>query len=170
MELKYGLLVLGLILCIVGGAYATGTGPDDITNDLTNLIGVVTNHNTDTDQAPVSTDPGTSATNGTETPVSASTTSDVSADNVDNNVVTSIQKPVYAEQGPNTPIMIQNGDNPLISGNYGGPSNPPRIIVPGENLSGNYGGPGNPHGGTIIPGQNPGNYGGPSHPGISITP
>lgn len=162
MKLKYGLFVLALIVCIVGGAYATGTGPDDITNDLTNLIGAITNHNSADEQAPITTDPANSANNAV-TPESASATSDALADNINNNVIASVQTPVYTEQGPNTPIIIGNNGDTLINGNYGGPIKPNGTIIPGQN-SGNYGGPSNPHGGIVNPGQNSGNYGGPSNP------
>ena len=48
MKLKYGIITLALIICVIGGAYATGTGPDDITNTLTGLIGTTTNHDNPT--------------------------------------------------------------------------------------------------------------------------
>jgi len=120
MKIKYGILVLALIVCVVGGVYAATTPSNPISGVVMGVLG--SNSNTDqpvqNDSAPTSDDNISTSDNGT-TPVSNQESSAVTddstpviADNVDNNIGTNNN-----DQPDGTQTIYLNEDNISTDGN-----------------------------------------------------
>jgi hypothetical protein len=134
MNMKYGILILAIIVCVAGGVYATGLSSNPT---ITGIVSTVLGSNHDSDPT-VQNDPttvtdtniSTSADNGTTIPNSNSNSENVPVkSNINNNVdVSNDNEPEETQTIYLNEDNISNNDNGSIDPGYVRPNGTIGII------------------------------------------